>query len=91
MLVLIFTSQIETGLNVRIIWEILDSIIQSVARSVSLSVRDGSWHNIHHCTPWHKTLLETESGKSCGRYYKQPAIHLSGLRDCKTLLMLPLG
>jgi hypothetical protein len=50
-------------------------------------------HNIHHCTPWHKLLLETESGKTCGRYYKQPAIHLSGLRDCKTLLVgdAPLG
>jgi hypothetical protein len=50
-------------------------------------------HNIHHCTPWDKTLLETESGKTYGRYYKQPAIHLSGLRDCKTLLVgdAPLG
>jgi SNF family Na+-dependent transporter len=53
----------------------------------------GFCHDIHHCTPWDKTLLETESGKTCGRYYEQPAIHLSGLRDCKTLLAgdTPLG
>jgi hypothetical protein len=44
-------------------------------------------------TVWTEALLETESGKTCGRYYERPAIHLSGLRDCKTLLAgdAPLG
>jgi hypothetical protein len=84
------------GLNKMAITKMISNVLD-VSLEACASLADLTLQIMLRYTPmytvWTEALLETESGKTCGRYYKRPAIHLSGLRDCKTLLAgdAPLG